>query len=443
MEGKPMKMNAIRLCSLGLVVLLCGFVACGSSGGGEATVKPHFVSAPNSRTLIARENLIDPFNRWITPTLAATPKRGVDRVAQTTAASLTSLQYYIQTIQLCNSIQTSGSSYSNPTDCIELYSNRDSLEVSLYNSYSITEATSDTDENHFIDFLSEAGRAKLEVAASVSAGTYNYALINFMRPIKMKAEFKDTTGTTIHRTKAGGTIVDLGSDDGGRQIEAIKPSGTTSGDAEVMTYMLNNGGVWFPMLKPFVVAAGDDIVVDFAFNPENFATTTENVSCSTPSVSGPYTWDEGNCVTFNLPYAKMSPVPRKSSEVTKKEVYSITDYDTTSGSEASARLEIYFNGGDADKAIRAVDTAVVMKNTATQASTNVLSSYKVSQTGEDVTLYGYNSSTGNMDAENVTGLTRRTNGTLTIHCIFTGGPCASAGTTVTKAYTYVGEVTVE
>ncbi len=435
-----MKNTAQNIFVLGLLTLLTGLVGC---GGGDATVKPKFVAAPNTRALISLDNLNDPIRRWLAPTIDHQALRTTARVAQTTAASLTSLQYYIQSIQLCENITTTGSGYSGTSGCVELYVNKDSQDVSLYNSYTITEATADTDPNHFIDFLTEEGRAKLEVSTAVSSGTYNYALINFMRPIKMKAEFKDTTGTTIHRTKAGGTIVDIGSDEGGRQMESIKPTGTTSGEAEVMTYMLNNGGVWFPMLKPFVIAAGDDVILDFAFNPENFATTTEQASCSTPSSTGPYTFDEGNCVTFDLPYAKMSPVPRKSGETTKKEVYLITDYNTDSGSEASVRIELYYNNADAERAIRGVDLAHVVKSTATAGGSNVLSSYKVSQSGDDVTFYGYNSSTGQMDAENVTGLTRRANGTLTIHCIYVGGPCSSIGATVSKAYTYVGEITVE
>lgn len=435
-----MKFSVKGVFAFGALSLLSGFVGC---GGGDATVKPKFIAAPSTRALISLENLNDPFERWLAPAIESTEIRTTPQVAQTTATSITSLQYYIQSIQLCESITTTGTGYSSTSGCINLYVNEDSQDTSLYNSYTITEASTDTDPNHFIDFLTEEGRARLEVSQAVDSGTYNYALINFMRPIKIKAEFKNTSGTTLHRTKSGGTIVSLGNDEGGREMEAIKPANTHTGDAELMTYMLNNGGTWFPLLSPFVIAPGDDVILDFVYNPENFATTTEtSAGCaSSPSSSGPYVYDEGNCVTFNLPYAKMAPVPRKSGESTKKEVYLITDWAT--GSEASdVRVEIYYNSADTAKSIRGADAALVMKSGATQGSTNTISTYRATQTGNEVTFYAYNSSSGQIDAPNLV-LTRGASGTATITCLFTGGPCTSTGQEVTKSYTYVGDVTVE
>jgi len=434
-----MKFNPKLVFGFAAFALVSGLVGC---GGGDANVTPKIVAAASTRALVSMDNLSTPFERWVAPAVAPNLLRTTQQIGQTTATSLTSLQYYIQSIQLCENITTSGSGYSDTTGCVTLYENADSQEVSLYNSYTITEATADTNANHFIDFLSAEGRAKLEVSQAISSGTYNYALINFMRPIKIKAEFKDPSGTLIHRTKAGGTIVDRGTDSGGREMEAVKPSGTNAGDAEVMTYMLNNGGTWFPLLKPFVIASGESVLLDFAFNPENFATSLEQTSCSEPSVSGPYVWDVANCVTFDMPYAKMSPIPRKAGERTKKEVYLITDYTNTGSSKSDFRIELYYNSADADKSIRGVDGAVVMKSGATESAGNVIQTYKISEASNVVTFYGYNSATGNMDAQTLTGLTRGADGNVTISCVYTGGPCATAGDTVTLAYEYVGDVTL-
>ena len=47
--------------------------------------------------------------------------------------------------------------------------------------------------------------------------------------------------------------------------------------------------------------------------------------------------------------------------------------------------------------------------------------------------------TGQVDGETLNSLTRRTAGNLNLVCQFTGGPCASIGAVLPKAYTFVGD----
>jgi hypothetical protein len=43
---------------------------------------------------------------------------------------------------------------------------------------------------------------------------------------------------------------------------------------------------------------------------------------------------------------------------------------------------------------------------------------------------------------NLEGLIRRTDGTVTVHCLFPGSVCQNVGETFTRAYTYEGDVVV-
>lgn len=428
-------LRLLAMASSFVVLLHC--VAC---GGGSATITPRVTSAGGAT--IERGIFNNPIARFIESYVAKRPVRSTAGVGQTTSASITSLQYFIQDIQLCESMTITGTGYSGAEGCITLYQSPDVAFVQSldnYNSYTVTEALADTSENHFVDFMTAEGRARLQSPVTADAGTYNYGKINFFRPIRIKAEFMApgaTTPTWYTRDTSLGTIVDEGNDDGGRQVETVRLDGLLkTGPAQTMTYMLNNGGTWFPFVRPFVVAAGDSITLDFVFNPENFATATEQATCSVPT-NKPPVFDLTNCVTLDMPYAKMSPVPRKESDSTRKEVYLI-DWDT-GASASKIRAEVYYSSGDADKSVQGVDTAVVMQSGATTSTNNVIQALRVTEASGELTFIGYNQSSGQVDATVLTGLRRRADGVVSITCNFTGGPCTSTGTTLSKAYTYVG-----
>ena len=96
------------------------------------------------------------------------------------------------------------------------------------------------------------------------------------------------------------------------------------------------------------------------------------------------------------------------------------------------RIELYYNTSDASKAIMGMDRSSVATASSTLDGTNALPyGYVVDENSSgSVTFYGYNSATNAIDAVELEGLIRRTNGTVTLH--------ASMGGTSTKSYTYVG-----
>ncbi len=377
------------------------------------------------------------------------------RVGSNSAASLLSLKYYIQFIQICQSLEVSGSGWSNPNHCLTLYQNPEITAggnpydgtggVPKYDDYLVTQAQADTAAGRYIDLMSTTGQEALRQTQTVTAesiGAYKYGLISFYRPIKVTATFPVLgSATDYFRTKAVTGVVD-NSIMGGLPSERSLIGDTLSGATEETTYMLNNGGTFFVFQKPFEITqadidAGTAIKVDLVFNPDSFGQATENTSsdCSTNQYAA--MCDAANHVTIDMPFVRMSPVPRKAGEKTRKETY-LLDYGT--GPEASKlRVELYYNDADAEKSIQGVDTAVVFDATATSGVGNALSSPYVSQTGSVSTNDAVVTLQDFAQTPNLEGLKRRTNGTATLHCIYTGTLCPTSGTTVSLAYTYAGD----
>ena len=420
------------------------------------------------------------------------------RIGSPAATNLQSLKYYITSIQLCQHVDLQGSGYSGTQGCINLYQNQ-TADSPDYNTYMVTQAKDDNTPGRYIDLMTAEGQAALrkpvtlevplppaapdagapegdagmgEVGSSgdgglsaddagagpsdaapegggapveppaSQAGVYRFGLINFYRPIKVKAEFPVIGHADQHfRTRAVTHInSDPATSPGGFSSERVEIGDTLSGPTEETTYMLNNGGALFTFQKPFVITRADieaktEIKIDLVFNPENFGQAFESQNCR----SQPYTaiCDPLNDVSIDMPYVRMNPVPRKAGEKTRKETY-LMDYDTNS----KLRIELYYNDADPDAGIQGVDTAVVYTAGANMPNNNVIASNFVAQTGgvrsndAAVTLQDY------QHTPTLEGLHRRGNGTATIHCVFTGALCPTPGGTVSRAYTYVGDTVV-
>jgi hypothetical protein len=364
-------------------------------------------------------------------------------IATTTATSLHNLQYAIRDIQLCEDVTRSGSGFSDRRNCVAIYVNPNvPADTEFYDGYLVDQALVDTTEGRFIDLMTEAGRAELRNptrASPVAAGTYRFGMINFLRPIRVNAEFL-AVGDPNSRvyTRATTSTTELPASGTFRNQQALVGD-VSAGPSELMTYMLNNGGSYFAFAEPFVVtpeeaAAGAPILIDLVFNPDSFGVAKGQDECRNAQVCDPL-----NAVVFDMPFVRMNPVPRKAGEQTFKETY-LVDYDLDGG--AKVRVELYFNAADADKAVRGVDVAVVYPSTATRPANNIVAADNFAQTGSiaagdaTVSLRDYQL------LDTLSGLVRRTSGTATLHCTLTGEVCPTAGGTLSRAYTYEGDTLV-
>jgi hypothetical protein len=391
------------------------------------------------------------------------------RIGSPSASNLISLKYYVTSIQLCEDLELQGSGYNNPRGCIDLYRNQ-TPESPDYNEYTVPEAEDDTTPGRYIDLMSREGQAALRQPVSVQvpianeppppanaddagaadggveerpsqSGVYRYGLINFYRPIKLTAEFPIIGEPgQYYRTRAVSAVHATPASSGGFNSERVHIGDATSGPTEETTYMLNNGGALFVFQQPFVVTQADvdakaKINIDLVFNPENFGQAYESMCASDQHTS---ICDPAHNVAIDMPYVRMSPVPRKSGERTRKETY-LVDYDANS----KLRIELYYNDADAEAGIQGVDTAIVYQTAAAPSgsapSINIVSSNFVSQTGSvrssdaRVKLLDYRHKT------NLEGLRRRQNGSVEIHCLFTGSICPALDATVERSYSYSGD----
>ena len=383
------------------------------------------------------------------------------RVGIPNATTLLSLKYYVTSIQLCEDVELMGSGFSNISGCINLYQNMP-VGSPDYTEYKVEEAMADDTPGRYIDLMSAQGQAALRRPVMVDVpiasgpidvidsdadggvpeepvrqpGVYRYGLINFYRPIKVKAEFPILGETSEHyfRTKAVTAIHEMPGQNGGLGNDTVSIGDTLSGATEETTYMLNNGGVIFVFQKPFAITQADvdnnaEINIDLVFNPDSFGQAYETDCSADIRV---VVCDPANNVAIDMPFVRMSPVPRKSGEKTLKETYMI-DYDANS----RLRVELYYNDADPNKGIQGVDTAIVYNPTAPNlTSFNSVASNFVTEVASSVSFLDYRR------MPSLEGLVRRQDGTVTIHCLYPGGVCSSLDETFTRAYEYIGETVV-
>lgn len=430
----------MRLSLLSLCLALC---ACGQSSTVKVHLLPNVIAGAQDGTATSQ--------------LAGVSARtSALRIGSPAATNLKSLKYYVISIQICQDVQVMGSGYSSASGCLALYTNPETSPPD-YNNYVATQAKDDVTPGRFIDLMTADGQAALRrpVTLEIPApkddgksegqgtdggpsldGAYRFGLINFYRPIKVTAEFPIIGQPDQYfRTRAITNIISGRTMDGRFNTERVEIGDSLSGPTEETTYMLNNGGALFTFQKPFVITKADvdaqaEIKVDLVFNPENFGQAFETSGCNADSAI----CDPTNNVVIDMPFVRMSPVPRKAGEHTRKETY-LMDYDAAS----KLRIELYYNDGDTEAGIQGVDTAIVYTAPSNMTSRNVIASNYVSQTGSvrsndaSVSLQDY------QHTPNLTGLLRRQDGTATVQCLFPGSLCPSVGATAPRPYTFVGD----
>ncbi|MBM4378344.1 MAG: hypothetical protein FJ086_03450 [Deltaproteobacteria bacterium] len=370
-------------------------------------------------------------------------------LASTSATSLLSLKYGIKTIQLCDDVQRSGSGYSNATGCAYIFRNANIPdEQEFYRDYLVSSALADTTPGRYVDLLTPEGRAALkDPPGPVPAGTYRYGLINFLRPIRITAEFPVLGGQAgeVVRTRAT-TGTERADFEPTFPLErALVGDTRSSAPAEETTYMLNNGGALFAFASPFVLTDADisagDITMDLVFNPANFGQVVDGPQGGCGADARTTLCDPANNLSFEMPFVRMSPVPRKAGEQTRKEVY-LVDFET-GASASQLRVELYYNAADPQKAVRGVDVALVYLPTATAPANKNVDGSMLEQTGSladgtaTVTLKDY------AGAPALSGILRGQSGTATFNCATPSGDvCPSIGSTAQRPYTFVEDVLV-
>ncbi len=271
-------------------------------------------------------------------------------IGQASAAELESLRYYISSIMLCESLETIGTAWGNPTGCLMLY---EADDVRDYGSFGADEARANP--QLYVDVLDPAALAALDpqlVIGPDAVRQYNYGVINWFRPVMVRASVTLDAGggDPVTLFTSDGNVVEDGMFAGSFTNEIVD---LTSGPASDGVAMLSNGGNWFKFQHPFEITqadldAGTSYTLDLVFDPDRIVS---GMHCTT---RGTAFKDENGRAIF-VPMLELSPVPRKADDTTWRETYLIHVDDPSLTSGFDLRLELYSRTGDPERTIYGAD----------------------------------------------------------------------------------------
>ena len=273
---------------------------------------------------------------------------------------LESLEYYIYSVQICETLTPSGSGFSNPSGCLQLYSGDQSvLSYDLNGDWTALADAARAREAGFVNLIDPSSRESLRGTTPLQVDNvhaYNYGIITWSLPIKVKASVALGDGTTLY-THDGPTLVQTVGADHFRDYYTAPSTDLDVGPAEKAVVILGNGGNWFKFQKPLTITQADidekrQWVLDLVFNPEGIVkgfsgdgTTRSNIREQTEA--GPILRG------INVPMLDLAPVPHRASEQVMRESY--LAHLNVSGEVFDARIELYSVDGDTTQSVYGVD----------------------------------------------------------------------------------------
>jgi len=291
--------------------------------------------------------------RLRTPRLASGNKL---RAGAASATGLSSLKYFVRSIQICESLTATGSGFSNPQNCLELYRGDQTLfpYMTTDDFSPLAEAARTHGDEGFIDLMDPGARAALGGATMLSeqhVRSYNYGIITWALPIKLTATVTMGDGTSLFTHDGATTYAELGTDRY-RDYFTEATSSLGTGPAEQAVVLLPNGGNWFKFQSPLTIssediASSEAYVLDLVFNPDGIVQGFTD---------GPYGSVRNTGVTprgITVPMLDLAPVPHRASDEVQRESY--RGALSLDGNSFDVRLELYSIAGDASGTVFGVD----------------------------------------------------------------------------------------
>jgi hypothetical protein len=286
---------------------------------------------------------------------------------------LESLSYYIYSVQICESLEASGSGFNNPRGCLELYSaaDRSALNYDLDGNWTALADAARARTEGFVDLLDPTSRATLGGTTPLQSEhvrSYHYGIITWSLPIKVKATVALGDGSVLY-THDGPTRVQTIGADNFRDYFTEPSTALNVAPAEPAVVILGNGGNWFKFQNPLVISQADldqkrQWVLDLVFNPEGIVKgfsgdgagrgNVRELNGSGPAVRG-----------ITVPMLDLAPVPHRASEQVVRESY--LGAMTVGGNHFDARIELYSVEGDPNRTVYGVD----VKSLVTARTSNV------------------------------------------------------------------------
>jgi len=306
------------------------------------------------------------------------------------ASTLESLKYAVSGISICESMQTTGSGFSNPQNCISLYQRAGSEipQYGLNDDWTPLANMARGNDDGYIDLLSASSRTQLAAETVLThehVRSYHYGIITWALPIKVKAKIGMTDGSFLY-THDGVNKFETSGVDGWRAYFTEPSLPLTQAPAEEAVVLLPNGGNWFKFQSPFTITSADiderrAFVLDLVFNPDGivkgFANSSAFGSIKTRGAAGAPSYD------ITVPMLDLAPVPHRASEDVMRESY----LGTTSidGNSFNVRVELYYVDGDAAGTVYGVDVKSLV-NADTTAVPPELTKISFLERGDDGAL---------------------------------------------------------
>jgi hypothetical protein len=285
---------------------------------------------------------------------------------------LENLEYFILGVQICESMDVMGSGFSNPGGCLDLYRGDEfSLNYDLTGDWTPLADAARGMTTGFIDLLDPASRETLNGRTELTSDqvrSYNYGIITWSLPIKVKATIPLGDGTFLYTHDGATTFETLGADNF-RHYFTTPSTPMTSGPAEKAVVLLGNGGNWFKFQNPLTVTQADiderrQWVLDLVFNPEGIVKGFAGDGVSQGSLQER---SAGGSVTraVTVPMLDLAPIPHREAEQVVRESYLAS---VNVGPHAfDLRLELYSIDGDPAQTIYGADVKTLVTAASTSA----------------------------------------------------------------------------
>ena len=312
---------------------------------------------------------------------------------------LESLEYFILGVQICESMQTNGSGFSNPGGCLELYRAADQagLNYDLTGDWTPLADAARATTSGFVDLLDPGSRETLNGRTELAGEhvrSYNYGIITWSLPIKVTATIPLGDGSFLY-THDGPTTFETVGNDNFRHYFTTPSTPMTSGPAEKAVVLLGNGGNWFKFQNPLTVTQEDidqkrQWVLDLVFNPEGIVKGFAGDGVSVGSIQEQN--ESGGVIrAVTVPMLDLAPIPHREDEQVVRESYLAS---LNVGPHAfDLRLELYSIEGDPNQTIYGADVKTLVTAASTTAPPEMSKvSYVVPAGNGSVTFQSYNES---------------------------------------------------
>jgi hypothetical protein len=283
---------------------------------------------------------------------------------------LESLEYFILSVQICESMDASGSGFNNAQGCLELYSgDRGALPYELDGDWTPLANAARALDTGFVNLLDPSSRRALNGTTELGAEhvrSYHYGIITWSLPIKVKASLALGDGSLLY-THDGETTFETVGADNFRAYFTAPATPLNVGPADKAIVILGNGGNWFKFQNPLTISQADidqrrQWVLDLVFNPEGIVKGFSGQASSNGNLREPMA--AGGTRSITVPMLDLAPIPHRESEQVVRESYLA---HMRVGSHAfDTRLELYSVDGDPNGTVYGVDAKTLVTPSSTQ-----------------------------------------------------------------------------